>query len=94
MIVRTEINGNLVTDETHSDNILIFASNDAGDACPGFDRHVGMSMDDQSSGWVIPGAVFEGSQCHLTPSWLSSSLLCVLGGICPQPLIVQLWFVP
>lgn len=35
MIVPTEINRNLVTDGTDSDNVPIFAANDAGDACPG-----------------------------------------------------------
>lgn len=35
MIVPTEINGNLVTDETDLDNVPIFAANDAGDARPG-----------------------------------------------------------
>lgn len=44
MIVTTEINGNLVTDETDSDNVPISASNDAGDAHPGKE---GASYSDQ-----------------------------------------------
>lgn len=102
MIVPTEINRNLVTDETDSDNVPIFAANDAGDACPGKEgflfleawKNVGLSMDDQSSSCGIPAAVFESSQCHLTHRWLSSSLLCVLGGICSWLLRVRMWFIP
>lgn len=38
VIAATEINGNLVTDETHSDNVPILAPNDAGDACSGKEK--------------------------------------------------------
>lgn len=45
-------------------------------------------------GCVIPDAVFEGSQRHFTPRWLSRDLLYVLGRVYSWPLKVRMWFIP